>query len=63
MKKMLDNKDGIGLVAMFHQSLLDEQIEWIKGQETKLESKSIHDLPPRTKQEEADMAWDESLSI
>lgn len=63
MVKLVDNKQGLGLVALFHQSILDEQISWVKGQEIKLESKTLSDLAPRTKQEEQDLSWDESLML
>ena len=62
-KSLVDNKTGLGLVAMFHQQILDEQVTWIKGQELKLEIKSLADLPPRTAQQELDMAWDDTLEL
>lgn len=53
MKKPIDNKEGLGLVAMFCQTILDEQIVFVQRCQSQ--------LLPRTKQEDADMAWDEGL--
>lgn len=56
-KILIDNPNGLGLVMAFHQAMLDEQATFV----TKLEQRKFSDLAPRTKQEEADMAWDEGL--
>lgn len=63
MVKLVCNKDGLGLVEIFYQFILDEQISWVKNQKVQIETKSIHDLPPRTPQEEKDLSWDESLML
>lgn len=43
---------GTSWVQFFHQTLLDEQIEFVK--------KQSQDLPERTEQEKAEMSWDSS---
>lgn len=50
-------KNGLGFVEAMFEALLDEQARFVKG----LEAKPLADLPPRTKEEEAAMAWDEGL--
>lgn len=52
-------KNGIGFVEAMFEALLDEQAEWAKN----IEFKSLSSLPPRTKEEEVAMSWDESLML